>query len=114
MFDRAAHCKQIAAQGGKTTVQRHGREHMSAIGRKGWLVSTARYFLGSERLHKQYLARLGAHVYWTQSGLSMKYDISGNPVWPEQPPTHPAATAAPGQRGLFEVRALQALESLPF
>lgn len=113
-FDRAAHCRRIASKGGRTTAARYGREHMSAIGRKGWLVTTARYFVGSERLHAAWLAAMGSHVYWRESGMVMKRDGDGRPVWPEEAPEHPAARAAPGQRGLFEGWALAELEGLPF
>jgi general stress protein YciG len=113
-FDRAEHCRRIAAKGGKTTAARHGRGYMREIGRKGWLVTTARYFLGSERLHAAWLAAMGAHVYWRESGLEMKLDGDGRPVWPEEAPVHPAARTARGQRGLFEGRALAELEGLPF
>lgn len=35
-FNRAAHCKRIAAAGGRSTVARHGAAHMSAIGKAGF------------------------------------------------------------------------------
>lgn len=34
-FDRAAHCRKIAALGGKATVSKHGSKHMSTLGKKG-------------------------------------------------------------------------------
>jgi hypothetical protein len=34
-FDRTEHCRRIGAQGGQTTAARHGRWHMSAIGKAG-------------------------------------------------------------------------------
>ena len=106
--------QEIGRRGGRATAAKYGRVHMSTIGRRGWLVTTARYFLGSERLHATWLATAGAYVYWRESGLTMKRDADGRPVWPEALPTHPAETAATGQRSLFEAQALRALESLPF
>jgi guanyl-specific ribonuclease Sa len=38
---RAAHCRSIASRGGKTTVERHGREHMSRIGKLGFQAAMA-------------------------------------------------------------------------
>lgn len=113
-FDRAAHCRQIASKGGKATVARYGRTHMSTIGKRGYMVTTCRYFLGSDKLHNRWLVAAGAAVYWQSSGLPMKRTQSGEPIWPENVPTHPAATAARGQRSLFERRFIQKWEELPF
>lgn len=88
-FDRKAHCRRIASQGGSTTVARHGRGHMQEIGRKGFAATTQRYFRNT-RDHVQWLVAAGAHAYWKSTGLSMKYDRNGNPIWPEQMPPHPA------------------------
>lgn len=44
-FDRAAHCRQIAARGGQTTVEKYGREHMRALGKRGAQTTHARYAL---------------------------------------------------------------------
>lgn len=40
-FDRAAHCRRIAAVGGRRTVERHGTAHMAAIGKRGFAVAVA-------------------------------------------------------------------------
>jgi hypothetical protein len=34
-FNRAEHCRRIAAHGGSVTAQRHGAAHMRAIGKAG-------------------------------------------------------------------------------
>lgn len=44
-FDRAAHCRKIAALGGKTTVSKHGKAHMRALGKKGAARTHALYAL---------------------------------------------------------------------
>jgi hypothetical protein len=113
-FDRAEHCRRIAARGGRQTVARHGRAYMSQIGRRGWEVTTARYFAGSERLHAAWLAAVGLHIYWRETGLAMKRDAAGRGVWPEESPVHPARLVPTGQRGLFEARALATWSTLPF
>src|SRR5690554_1408054 len=94
--------REIGRKGGLATVAKHGREHMSRIGHRGYLVTTCRYFLGNDQLHNRWLATMGLHNYWRQSGLPMKHDQDGNPIWPEEPPIHPAHNAAPGQQSLFE------------
>lgn len=106
--------REIGRKGGMATVERHGREHMSQIGRKGYQVTTCRHFLGNDRWHNEYLSEVGAHVYWRQSGLAMKYDANGNPIWPEEMPVHPAHTAAPGQTALFENEHLERWEEMPW
>ncbi len=88
-FDRAAHCRRIAGSGGRATVQRHGRQHMSEIGRRGFQSTTERYFR-NEFDHKQWLASAGAHMYWRSTSLPMRYDRNGHPCWPEEMPAHPA------------------------
>ena len=116
-FDRAAHCRKIASAGGRQTVARHGRAHMSQIGRRGWNVVTARYFLGSDLLHRRWLATAAAFNYWQMTGLTMKTGPDGAPIWPDRLPVHPAKAAtppAPGQPSLFERCALAAIETLPF
>jgi hypothetical protein len=35
-FDRAEHCRRIAASGGKRTAAKYGRSHMSRIGKAGF------------------------------------------------------------------------------
>jgi len=37
------HLRAIASTGGRTTVERHGAEHMSTIGRRGFEAIAARY-----------------------------------------------------------------------
>jgi general stress protein YciG len=114
MFDRKAHCQRIASKGGQATVAKHGRGHMAEIGRRGFVATTCRYFLGDERLHKGWLKAAGAFCYWQGSGLTMKRDKDGLPVWPDRLPLHPAKTAAPGQPGLFERQARAAWDGLAF
>ncbi len=113
-FDRAAHCRRIASKGGKALVKKHGKEHMSAIGRKGYVVTVSRYFLGDDRLHRQWLLKAGLYAYWQSTGLPMKYTADGVPLWPEAAPVHPAHTTAPGQRGLFEKGVLAQWQTIPF
>lgn len=113
VFDRREHCRRIASKGGQTTAQRHGRAHMQRIGRRGFEVTTARYFAGQGRLHVAWLVAAGLHAYFSSTGLAMKYAVDGTAVWPETPPTHPAWLVAAGQMGLFEGTAVR-YEGLPF
>ena len=103
-FDRAAHCRAIASKGGRATYERHGRRHMQRIGRRGWEVTTARYFAADPLLHITWLTTAGAFAYYSHTGLQMKYTRDGQPIWPDTVPTHPARLVSPGQRGLFETR----------
>ena len=80
-FDRAAHCRRIASSGGKATVEKHGRKHMSEIGKRGFETTTKRYFGGDKEAHKQYLIEELGHAYWKATGLGMKRDASGKRVW---------------------------------
>jgi hypothetical protein len=49
-FDRAEHCRRIAAHGGTVTAERYGSHHMRAIGKAGAKVTRERhgeaFFLG--------------------------------------------------------------------
>ncbi|MCA9936815.1 MAG: hypothetical protein KC415_22925 [Anaerolineales bacterium] len=81
--------RRIGSKGGRTTVAKHGREHMQRIGRKGFESTTQRYFR-SEAEHKHWLTVAGAHQYWRSTGLPMKCDRDGRPVWPAEMPPHPA------------------------
>ncbi|MCI0575718.1 MAG: hypothetical protein L0331_05860 [Chloroflexi bacterium] len=106
--------QEIGRRGGRATVEKHGRLHMVQIGKRGFVVTTARYFMGSDRLHVKWLVTMGHHWYWKSTGLTMKYGPDGRPVWPPEAPVHPAALAAPGQESLFERVFIAQLESLPF
>lgn len=86
-FNRAEHCRRIASKGGRAVVAKHGREHMSRIGRKGF-EATAKYF-GSESRYKNWLAIKASHNYWKSTGLPPKYDFNGIPVFPMEPPLAP-------------------------
>lgn len=103
-FDRKAHCQQIASSGGQATVQKHGKQHMSKIGRKGHETVINRYFQGDEQLFNNWLRRISAYTYWQSTGLPMKRDRQGRGIWPEEKPLHPAQAnqVAPGQHSLFE------------
>ncbi len=81
--------KRIGSAGGRATVARYGREHMRAIGRKGFQSTTHKYFR-SEKEHKLWLANMGAYTYWRSTGLPMKRDHMGRGVFPDRPPAHPA------------------------
>lgn len=87
--------KEMGSKGGKATVERHGRSHMQEIARRGFQAVTEKYFSGSEGLHKSYLVEMGLYQYWLQSGLPMKFDKSGRPVWPDKKPIHPARGGVP-------------------
>lgn len=92
VFDRAEHCRRIASKGGRATVKKYGAEHMRKIGRKGFESTTERYFNGSAEAHKGWLAWMGLYVYWRDTGIPMKRDAAGYPIWPEKQPDHPAHT----------------------
>ncbi|MCB8946160.1 MAG: hypothetical protein H6658_20640 [Ardenticatenaceae bacterium] len=81
--------REYGRKGGKTTAQRHGREHLSRIGRKGFKARAEKWF-GSEAAYKEHLAKRCAYNYWKQSGRPMKYDVDGNPIWPDRYPLHPS------------------------
>lgn len=87
MFTKANAAKH-GSKGGRTTVKRHGRDHMSRIGRKGYEAVIDKHFDGDESAYYQYLYQLCGWNYWLQSGRPMKYDVNGRAIW--QPPTHPA------------------------
>lgn len=112
-FDRAAHCRAIAAKGGQATAQKHGRRHMQRIGRRGWETTTARYFAASPALHLAWLKTAGAFNYFSSTGLQLKTDATGRAIWPTEPPAHPAQFVARGQRGLFETTVVT-YHPLPF
>jgi hypothetical protein len=46
MFDRKAHCQRIAAHGGSVTAQRHGSQHMRAIGKAGAQATIRKHGVG--------------------------------------------------------------------
>jgi general stress protein YciG len=89
-FDRVEHCRKIARSGGLALCQKRGKEHMATIGKKGFESTTQRYFGGKRDLHLAWLASVGVHTYWRNSGMNMKYDAQGYSVWPEHKPVHPA------------------------
>lgn len=66
-FNRAEHCKRIASKGGKATVAKHGAEHMSAIGVKGFRSLAAKF--RSVKEAKDWLARIGTYNYVKSTGL---------------------------------------------
>ena len=113
-FDRAAHCRYIGVKGGQTTLKRHGRDHMSHIAFRGYEVTVARYFAGDEAAYRRWFVACGAYAYWSATGLPMKRNVDGRPLWPEKRPLHPAHTVPNGQRGLFEEHVLQVWQELPF
>lgn len=106
--------RRIGAKGGRATVEKYGREHMRKIGRRGYAVTTCRYFMGNAHLHNKWLVKAGLHVYWKSSGLAMKRGPDGTPIWPEEMPAHPAWEVAPGQMSLFEKRKIEIWEDLPW
>ena len=87
-FNRVDHCRSIAGKGGRALVAKHGRQHMSHIGRKGF-EATARKYFRSEQDYKNWLAIKSAFNYWNSTGLPPKYDINGIPVFPTEPPPAP-------------------------
>lgn len=106
--------RRIGAKGGRATVEKYGRQHMREIGKRGYMVTTCRYFQGNEQLHNQWLREAGLHTYWKSSGLPMKRGPDGKPIWPEEMPTHPAWEVAPGQPSLFEKQHMEIWENLPW
>lgn len=91
----ANYYRELGSRGGRVTAERYGPEHMSEIGRRGHEQTTARYFAGNEALHNDFLRRMGQHVYWKSTSLPMRWDRSGQPIWPEMKPTHPAHCSLP-------------------
>ena len=87
--------QRIGRKGGRATVAKYGQEHMSKIGRRGYEATTARHFGGDASLHNYWLVQVGLHHYWVSSGLTMKWDRNGCPIWPEAPLPHPAHTNQP-------------------
>lgn len=88
-FNRAEHCRRIAAKGGKAVVDKYGPEYMSQIGKRGFERTTKLYFQ-SRAHHIGWLQEMGAWAYWRSTGIRMKYDFNGVPVWPEEKPLHPS------------------------
>jgi general stress protein YciG len=81
--------RMIGSRGGRQTVAKHGRAHMSRIGKRGFETTTRRHFR-NESHHKQWLREAGAWAYWRSTNIPMKRDRHGNPIWPETLPPHPA------------------------
>lgn len=50
MFDRKAHCQQIAGLGGKATYEKYGRVHMQENGRRGLDALAQKHFDGNRVL----------------------------------------------------------------
>lgn len=78
--------RELGTKGGRANVAKHGRSHMSNIGRKGFESTTKRYFQGSEHLHKQWLADEGRYQYFTVIGAAYgrKFDRE-RPLHPAKP-----------------------------
>jgi general stress protein YciG len=80
---------QIGRQGGRSTFARHGRDHMRAIGSKGFAVTTERHFGGSRRKHLNELIRRGLRALdpcpW--NGRWQNYEAF--PDAPQKEPTNP-------------------------
>lgn len=85
--------REIGRRGGRATVKKHGRAHMSDIGRRGFAAVTVRRFGGNDRAHRDHMAARMSHLYWRQTGLPMKHDCHGQPVWPDRMPVMPPAAA---------------------
>jgi general stress protein YciG len=54
-----ANAKAMGRRGGLATVKAHGREHMRAIGRRGFQATTDRHYGGDRRRHLNALIRRG-------------------------------------------------------
>ena len=55
----SANAKAMGRRGGNATLAAHGRDHFRTIGRKGFQVTTDRYFEGDKRKHLNYLIQKG-------------------------------------------------------
>lgn len=55
----SAHMAEIGRRGGLATFHRYGRDHMSAIGRKGFRVMVAKYWGGDRARAVRRLVELG-------------------------------------------------------
>jgi len=75
-------------KGGMATYRKYGRDHMIAIGRKGFDRTTSLYFNGCPDSHKNWLASNGLFNYWVQTGLPMRYGVDGRPIYRYTP--HPS------------------------
>lgn len=80
--------REYGRKGGMATAQRHGRSHLSKIGRKGFEATTERHFQGDEEKHKSFLREQCGWNYYVQTGVALKHDVTGKPIW--RKPTHPA------------------------
>lgn len=89
--EKREYFRQLGSKGGRATVQKYGREFMAIIGAVGYESTTKKHFQGDEASHNEWLIKSGAHAYWKSTGIPMKRDFDGNPVWPEEMPEHPAA-----------------------
>lgn len=68
-----------ASKGGRATYRKYGSEHMAAIGKRGFEVTTARHFGGDVEAHKKWLGDRGKWEY---------FQIYGR--WASKPkPVHP-------------------------
>lgn len=74
--ERAAHCRAIAASGGRATLEKHGVEHMVAIGKRGFAAAVA---LGwgpelAKKLAPAYEAKFGREIQ-LGSGVKAKAEL---------------------------------------
>ena len=82
--------REMGSKGGRATVRKHGKQHMSQIGKAGKNRVVELYFDGDEAAFINWFTELGLYNYWSSTNIQMKRDFAGNPIWPESKPVHPA------------------------
>jgi hypothetical protein len=85
MFTRT-NAKAMGRLGGLATVKAHGHEHMQAIGRVGFKVTTERHFDGDRRKHLNALIRRGLRALdpFPWNGVWQNYQAFPDP--PDETP----------------------------
>jgi len=62
----AATRKRISSAGGKAVVAKHGREHMSELGKRGLQAFADKHFQGDKQAALEWLGQCGAYAYDAQ------------------------------------------------
>ena len=55
----SANAAEIGSKGGRATVERHGRKHMSKLGVRGFWATVSRHWDGDARAYVNYMIALG-------------------------------------------------------
>jgi general stress protein YciG len=85
MFTRA-NAAAMGRRGGLATVKAYGHEHMRAIGRKGFQVTTDKHFQGDRHKHLNHLIKLGLRAMDPAPWNGVWQDYNAFPDRPKEDP----------------------------